>query len=40
MPIKDDLLARARSHSWYHVMELADGQVTDGWFDLRPYVEH
>ena len=40
MPIKDDLLARARGHSWYHVMELADGQLTDGWFDLRPYVEH
>ena len=28
MPIKDDLLAQARSHSWYHVMELADGQLT------------
>jgi tRNA (mo5U34)-methyltransferase len=33
-----DLLERARNHSWYHVMELADGEVTDGWFDLRPFI--
>jgi tRNA (mo5U34)-methyltransferase len=24
--------------SWYHVLELGDGIVTDGWFDMRPYV--
>jgi tRNA (mo5U34)-methyltransferase len=34
------LLERARRHSWYHVMELAPGEVTNGWFDLRPYVGH
>jgi tRNA (mo5U34)-methyltransferase len=26
------------SVSWYHTLELGDGIVTDGWFDLRPYV--
>jgi tRNA (mo5U34)-methyltransferase len=40
VPTHEDLLARARAHSWYHVIELADGEVTDGWFDLRPYVGH
>jgi tRNA (mo5U34)-methyltransferase len=35
-----DLLERARAHSWYHVMELAPGEVTDGWFDLRPFIHH
>ncbi|MDX6583402.1 MAG: tRNA (mo5U34)-methyltransferase [Solirubrobacterales bacterium] len=25
---------------WYHVIELGDGTVTPGWFDLRPYVHH
>ena len=24
---------------WYHVLELAPGQVTEGLFDLHPYVE-
>ena len=24
--------------SWYHTLELGDGVVTTGWFDLRPYV--
>jgi tRNA (mo5U34)-methyltransferase len=24
--------------SWYHTLELGEGVVTDGWFDLRPYV--
>src|SRR3954465_1985587 len=24
---------------WYHALELAPGQVTEGLFDLRPYVE-
>jgi tRNA (mo5U34)-methyltransferase len=40
MPIDTDLLERARSRSWYHVMELGNGEVTDGWFDLRTYVHH
>jgi tRNA (mo5U34)-methyltransferase len=35
-----ELLDRARAHDWYHVMELAPGQTTKGWFDLRPYVHH
>jgi tRNA (mo5U34)-methyltransferase len=26
------------SVSWYHTLELPDGVVTEGWFDLRPYV--
>jgi len=25
--------------SWYHTLELP-GLVTDGWFDLRPYIRH
>ena len=29
---------RARSHSWYHTVELGPGQVTDGEVDLRPHV--
>ena len=29
----------ARERSWYHSIELADGFVTPGWFDLRPYVD-
>src|SRR3954452_14999022 len=33
-----DLLERARARRWYHVMELAPGFTTDGWFDLRPYL--
>ncbi|MGH2953238.1 MAG: class I SAM-dependent methyltransferase [Solirubrobacterales bacterium] len=29
-----------RDHSlWYHTLELGDGVVTPGWFDLRPVVE-
>jgi tRNA (mo5U34)-methyltransferase len=40
MAADTDLLERARNQSWYHVMELADGEVTDGWFDLRPYVHN
>jgi tRNA (mo5U34)-methyltransferase len=31
-------LERARELGWYHTLELAPGHVTDGWFDLRPYV--
>jgi tRNA (mo5U34)-methyltransferase len=33
-----DLLDRARRRGWYHSLELAPGFVTDGMFDLRPYV--
>src|SRR5687767_838024 len=25
---------------WYHTMELAPGEVTPGWFDLRPVIDH
>jgi tRNA (mo5U34)-methyltransferase len=35
-----DLLDRARQRRWYHTLELGDGVVTDGWFDLRSYVHH
>jgi tRNA (mo5U34)-methyltransferase len=33
-----DLRERVRSHSWYHTLDLGDGLVTDGWFDLRGHV--
>ena len=33
-------LERVRAHRWYHTLELGPGVVTDGWFDLRPYVHH
>lgn len=33
-----DVLDRLRDISWYHVLELGDGRVTEGWFDLRPHV--
>jgi tRNA (mo5U34)-methyltransferase len=33
-----ELLDRARRMSWYHSLELAPGVVTEGMFDLRPYV--
>ena len=32
------LLERARARRWYHVLELAPGVTTEGWFDLRPQV--
>jgi tRNA (mo5U34)-methyltransferase len=35
-----DALERAKRHSWYHTLELAPGVWTDGWFDLRPSVQH
>jgi tRNA (mo5U34)-methyltransferase len=35
-----DLLERAWQQKWYHTLELAPGRWTDGWFDLRPAVEH
>jgi tRNA (mo5U34)-methyltransferase len=33
-----DLRERAASIYWYHALELAPGVVTDGEFDLRPFV--
>jgi tRNA (mo5U34)-methyltransferase len=35
----EQLLERARERGWYHTMELAPGHVTEGMFDLRPYVD-
>jgi tRNA (mo5U34)-methyltransferase len=35
----DDLRRAAAEHDWYHAIDLGEGQVTDGWFDLRPYVD-
>ena len=35
-----DLAARVAAHElWYHTMDLGDGVVTPGWFDLRPVVD-
>jgi len=34
-----ELAARIRETPWYHTLELPGGVVTEGWFDLRPYVE-
>jgi tRNA (mo5U34)-methyltransferase len=34
-----DLLERARELDWYHSLELAPGHVTEGEFDLRPYID-
>jgi tRNA (mo5U34)-methyltransferase len=34
------LLEQARSRTWYHTLDLGDGLVTDGWFDLREDVRH
>jgi tRNA (mo5U34)-methyltransferase len=34
-----DALRRARELRWYHTLELAPGHVTDGIFDLRPFVD-
>jgi tRNA (mo5U34)-methyltransferase len=35
-----NLLEQARERDWYHVIDLGDGHVTEGWFDLRPLVRH
>jgi SAM-dependent methyltransferase len=35
-----NMLDRARDRGWYHTLELAPGFVTDGMFDLRPFVPH
>ena len=34
-----DVLERSRELDWYHTLELAPGQLTDGVFDLRQYVD-
>ena len=34
-----DLLEKARERDWYHTIELAPGEVVDGMFDMRPYVD-
>lgn len=33
-----ELTRRVQELGWYHTLELAPGVVTDGMFDLRPYV--
>ncbi len=33
-----ELATRAKELDWYHTIELAPGVLTDGVFDLRPYV--
>lgn len=33
-----DLAQRVQQLGWYHTLELAPGVVTNGMFDLRPYV--
>jgi 2-polyprenyl-3-methyl-5-hydroxy-6-metoxy-1,4-benzoquinol methylase len=33
-----DVVQRARELGWYHTLEIAPGEVTEGVFDLRPYV--
>jgi tRNA (mo5U34)-methyltransferase len=33
-----ELLEQARARDWYHTIELAPGEITHGWFDLRPFV--
>jgi tRNA (mo5U34)-methyltransferase len=35
---RPDLATRIHETPWYHTLELPGGIVTDGWFDLRPYV--
>jgi tRNA (mo5U34)-methyltransferase len=32
------VLEKAEETSWYHTLELSPGHVTEGMFDLRPYV--
>src|SRR3954452_3302775 len=35
-----DLAERIQQQRWYHTIDLGNGQVTPGWFDMRPYVKH
>jgi tRNA (mo5U34)-methyltransferase len=36
---RERLLEEARSLRWYHTLELGNGELTDGWFDLRGYTD-
>ena len=38
VPTKSELVGQARRRGWYHSIELAPDYLTEGWFDLRPYV--
>src|SRR3954453_7595037 len=33
-----DARRRVGERSWYHTIEVLPGLVTEGWFDLRPFV--
>jgi tRNA (mo5U34)-methyltransferase len=35
-----ELIERAKQQKWYHTLELQPGVWTDGWFDLRPAIDH
>jgi tRNA (mo5U34)-methyltransferase len=35
-----DVATRVREQDWYHTLDLGNGLLTDGWFDLRPHVPH
>jgi tRNA (mo5U34)-methyltransferase len=37
-PATRELVEQVRERSWYHTLELGPDVVTEGWFDLRPYV--
>ena len=37
--VVDDLLARIKEHTWYHSIDLGNGVVTPGYFDLRGIVD-
>src|SRR5262245_21575811 len=37
---RPELLALARRMKWYHVIDLGDGEFTDGTFDIRPVLHH
>ena len=34
-----ELLEEARTRDWYHTIELPPGEVVEGMFDMRPYVD-
>lgn len=37
---RSELQALARRVDWYHVIDLGDGIITDGVFDIRPVLSH
>jgi 2-polyprenyl-3-methyl-5-hydroxy-6-metoxy-1,4-benzoquinol methylase len=37
---RDKLLRAAQAMPWYHCIEIGDGVVTKGTFDLRPFLKH